>query len=563
MTEIGTIIDGKYRILEEIGRGGMSYVYLARDSRLNQNWAIKEIRKQGSGKNDEIVINSLLAEANLMKRLDHPALPRIVDIIDNGQTMYIVMDFIEGQSLDKVLKEYGAQTGERVLEWAKQLCDALSYLHSQKPPIIYRDMKPANIMLKPDGNLKVIDFGIAREVKEQNLADTWPLGSPGYAPPEQYQGHTDVRSDIYALGMTLHYLLTGADPQSVGYKYKPVREWNLSLSKEIKGIEAIIDKCTEAAPENRYQNCAELMYDLEHPDELTKEFRKRQKRKLRTFIAATALCLCMAASGIVCRLTATAMNDRDYEKNISKAATKDDYKKAIEIYPGRTEAYLKLLEKYQEDGKFVKQENDEFLGLYRKNEGKFNTESADFAELNYQIGLMYYNFYTENDDESIGDHVNAQKAYPFFKENYNNDELKEKFDNQAYSDCYYQICLFYKTYVAEKVKIKEATADTYTEILEEFDTVIDQIESSEPYDQLVLYRNVLEFLKWQSNRMAAVGVDETEVLELMEKVYDRAGKLKPQVSNDKSIEEQERISLDYEKCKKDIEDTYDNREKLE
>ena len=179
MTEIGAVIDGKYEILKEIGRGGMSVVYLAMDKRLNKQWAVKEIRKKGNGKNDEIVVNSLLAEANLMKRLDHPALPRIVDIIDNGITIYVVMDYIEGESLDKILKEYGAQPEELVTGWAMQLCDALSYLHSQNPPIIYRDMKPANVMLKPEGNIKIIDFGIAREYKEQNLADTTVLGTKG------------------------------------------------------------------------------------------------------------------------------------------------------------------------------------------------------------------------------------------------------------------------------------------------------------------------------------------------------------------------------------------------
>ena len=258
MTEIGTVIDGKYEILREIGRGGMSVVYLAMDTHLNKQWAVKEIRKKGSGRNDEIVVNSLLAEANMMKRLDHPALPRIVDIIDNGITIYVVMDYIEGESLDKILNEYGTQSEEKVIEWAMQIADALSYLHGQKPPIIYRDMKPANVMLKPEGNIKIIDFGIAREYKEQSLADTTVLGTKGYAPPEQYSGQTDPRSDIYALGMTMHHLLTGADPRS-GEAYVPVRQWNPALSE---GIEVIIDKCVQPAAEHRYQNCADLMWSI-------------------------------------------------------------------------------------------------------------------------------------------------------------------------------------------------------------------------------------------------------------------------------------------------------------
>ena len=236
MTEVGTVIEGKYEILKEIGHGGMSVVYLANDTHLNRNWAVKEVKKKGAGKNDEVVVNSLLAEANMVKRLDHPALPRIVDIIDNGVTIYIIMDFIEGESLDKVLEEYGAQPEEKVISWAMQICDVLSYLHSQKPPIIYRDMKPANLMLKPNGNISIIDFGIAREYKEQNLADTTVLGTKGYAPPEQYSGQTDARSDIFALGMTMHHLLTGVDPRS-GEAYVPVRQWNPELSE---GIEFII-----------------------------------------------------------------------------------------------------------------------------------------------------------------------------------------------------------------------------------------------------------------------------------------------------------------------------------
>ena len=165
MTEIGTVLEGKYEIVKEIGRGGMSVVYLAMDMRLRKNWAVKEIKKQGRDKNDEIAVNSLLTEANLMKRFNHPALPRIVDIIDNGTTIYVVMDYIEGQSLDVVLKEFGVQSEEDVIKWAKQICAALSYLHSQKTPVIYRDMKPSNLMLD-DGNIKIIDFGIAREYKE-------------------------------------------------------------------------------------------------------------------------------------------------------------------------------------------------------------------------------------------------------------------------------------------------------------------------------------------------------------------------------------------------------------
>lgn len=362
MAEIGSVIDGKYEILTEIGHGGMSVVYLAMDTHLNKQWAVKEIRKKGNGKNDEVVVNSLLAEANLMKRLDHPALPRIVDIIDNGVTIFVVMDYIEGESLDKILAEYGSQPEELVIGWAKQLCDALSYLHSQKPPIIYRDMKPANVMLKPEGNIKIIDFGIAREYKEMSLADTTVLGTKGYAPPEQYSGQTDARSDIYALGMTMHHLLTGIDPRT-GEAYAPVRMWNPEVSE---GMEMIIDKCVQPAAEHRYQNCQDLLYDLEHPELITKDYKKKQKRKLNSFIVAIVLAVLMGIAGFVCNLVSTDMNNSDYETLVSTSTASSltekisNYKSAIEICPERTDAYIKMIEAYQDEGIFSKQHNDEF-----------------------------------------------------------------------------------------------------------------------------------------------------------------------------------------------------------
>ena len=313
MAEIGSVIAGKYEILTEIGHGGMSVVYLAMDTHLNKQWAVKEIRKKGNGRNDEVIVNSLLAEANMMKRLDHPSLPRIVDIIDNGVTIFVVMDYIEGESLDKILAEYGAQPEELVVGWAKQLCDALSYLHSQKPPIIYRDMKPANVMLKPEGNIKIIDFGIAREYKEQNLADTTVLGTKGYAPPEQYSGQTDARSDIFALGMTMHHLLTGIDPRT-GEAYAPVRMWNPEVSE---GVEMIIDKCVQPAPENRYQNCQDLLYDLEHPELITRDYKKKQKIKLNSFVASIVLAIVCVISGVVCNRVSVNMNNGDYEVLVS------------------------------------------------------------------------------------------------------------------------------------------------------------------------------------------------------------------------------------------------------
>ena len=559
MTEIGTVIDGKYEVLREIGRGGMSVVYLAMDTHLNKQWAVKEIRKKGSGKNDEIVVNSLLAEANMMKRLDHPSLPRIVDIIDNGVTIYVVMDYIEGESLDKILLEYGAQPEEKVINWAMQIADALAYLHSQKPPIIYRDMKPANVMLKPEGNIKIIDFGIAREYKEQNLADTTVLGTKGYAPPEQYSGQTDPRSDIFALGMTMHHLLTGVDPRN-GEPYAPVRQWNPELSE---GIEIIIDRCVQPASENRYQSCADLIYDLEHPELITKGFKRKQKQRLASFLVAAILSVVMLISGFVCSFASTQVNNNTYESLISVMASTSldqkisSYKQAIEIYPYDTQAYIKILEAYENEGQFDKAENNEFLALYNRYQDGFDKTTVEYAELNYKIGMMYFNYYTENGEVKFSTRVN--KAYSFFAANYENQEIAPDFAEKSLSDCYYQICTFYKRYILSSATVEEASRNDYEALFQTIEAALDDVEGAGAYDQLTLYNGTFMLLYDQRYQMVSVNVDEATVLDLLDTVYNSAKSLS--VQKDQSKKLQQEIVDNYETYREMIEQAYDAAER--
>lgn len=557
MTKIGSVINGKYEILKEIGRGGMSVVYLAMDKNLNKQWAIKEIRKKGSGKNDEIVVNSLLAEANLMKRLDHPSLPRIVDIIDNGITIYVVMDYIEGESLDKILDEYGVQPESLVIDWAKQICDALSYLHSQKPVIIYRDMKPANVMLKPEGNIKIIDFGIAREYKEQKLADTTVLGTKGYAPPEQYSGQTDPRSDIYALGMTMHHLLTGVDPRG-GDPYAPVRQWNPDLSE---GIEIIIDKCVQPAAENRYQSCSDLLYDLEHPELITRGYKKKQKRKLLSFVFSVGLSIIGLISGFVFNNLSTRVNNNNYDSLVSVVSSTsyedkiNSYKQAIEIYPSDATAYIRMLEAYENEGKFGKTENDEFLALFNAHKADFDSSNIDYAELNYKIGMMYFNYYTD-EDGSYSFSNRVQKAYPFFEVNFENKEISPDFKHKELSDCYYQICYFYRTYILNSVTIEEASKESYDNLFETINSTLTSVENAGAYDQLSINNGIFMLLYDQRISMAQVNVDQEEVLSLLEKAYMNAKSLSVQKEQSKKL--QKEIVENYETYKQAIERAYIN-----
>lgn len=559
MAQIGSVIDGKYEILREIGRGGMSIVYLAMDTHLNKQWAVKEIRKKGNGKNDEIIVNSLLAEANMMKKLDHPSLPRIVDIIDNGVTIFVVMDYIEGESLDKVLAEYGAQPEELVVGWAKQLCDALSYLHSQKPPIIYRDMKPANVMLKPEGNIKIIDFGIAREYKEQNLADTTVLGTKGYAPPEQYNGQTDARSDIFALGMTMHHLLTGIDPRT-GEAYASVRMWNPEVSE---GVGMVIDKCVQPAAENRYQNCQDLLYDLEHPELITKDYKSKQKRKLGGFIVMVTLSILSLMLGIISNRIAVSMNNNDYDILIatSTATSLEDkisnYKQAVEIYPDRIDAYIKMIEAYEDEGIFGKSQNDEFLAIYNAYKDRLEVGSTEVAELNYKIGMMYFNYYTESDD-SYSLSTRVQKAYAFFYENYMN---ASDFEYQVMSDCYYQICSFYKKYILSTTTVEEASKENYDELLSTIREAMESVKDAGAYDQLSLYNGIFMLLYDQRSSMVQVNVELQDILQVLEEVYVEASDLIVQKEQSKRL--QSEIVDNYDNYRQAIQRVYTNAEERE
>lgn len=252
----GAILDGKYRVIKALGQGGMGKVYLAENMNLGTLWAIKEITRTRG------LDMAFPAEPDILKKLDHPALPRIFDVIEDHDSIYIVFEYIQGQPLDRKLAEEGRFPESCVVQWAIQLCGVLDYLHSLRPnPIIYRDMKPSNLILTASGSLKLIDFGTAREYKAENMHDTVYIGTRGYAAPEQYgTGQTDATTDIYSLGVTLYQLLTGKSPNEPPYEIKPVRSLDDSLSDE---IERILSKCTKQNPAERYQTARELQKDFE------------------------------------------------------------------------------------------------------------------------------------------------------------------------------------------------------------------------------------------------------------------------------------------------------------
>lgn len=417
MLKIGDIIGERYEVLKEIGRGGMSIIYLAMDNRLNKSLVIKDIRKQATH-NNELLINSLVVEANMLKRLDHGALPRIYDIIDSEGDIYVVMDYIEGESLkEKLDREYSVSAKE-VINWAKQLSDVLNYLHTRKPhPIIYRDMKPDNIMLTPDGNIKLIDFGIAREYKVDRTTDTTNLGTKAYAAPEQISGvQTDARTDIYSLGVTLYHLVTGKSLNEPPFEIRPIRTWDASLPE---GLEHIIDKCTQLEPDRRYQNCKELSADLDNIEKLTKGYKKELYKKLYSFLAAAILFISFSVTTVFGYNGMQKENFQDYIHTINEssiALINGEETKSIKLLEDailidnkRSEAYINLIDIYiNRDetnvglAKVQAYMNDKYGNTHRNNDLLFKMGMTYFdINRDYQSALKYFRQVDEEKEEAV------------------------------------------------------------------------------------------------------------------------------------------------------------------
>lgn len=411
MLKVGDLIDGKYKILNEIGRGGMSTVYLAINEKANKPWAVKEVRKNGIS-NRELVKQSLMVEINLLKKLKHKGLPSIVDIIDQQDNYLIVMDYIEGITLENIMQEEGVQPQEKVVDWAIQLCDVLQYLHTRKPAIIYRDMKPSNIMLRSDGSVVLIDFGTAREFKERHVEDTTCLGTQGYAAPEQFggMGQTDERTDIYSLGATMYRLVTGHNPSEPPYEMYPITHWNPRLST---GLEGIIAKCTSKDPKSRYQSVQEVRYALEHYRDLDLDSIRRYRRNLRILLAAGGMTVMLLGASGVSYAAADHMQRDEYAYNLEagrRSPNKQDsiafYQKAIQTDCAGEEAYDQLLTLFTQDGVLDEQEEKVLLQLsisVDKYLERYKMQNPDgYAGLCYRIGSSYWYYYEHEEKRQAG-----------------------------------------------------------------------------------------------------------------------------------------------------------------
>lgn len=251
----GTVLHERYRITAFAGGGQMGVVYRAEEIGLSdgRSWAIKELRLDAMD-SARVAQELFRNEGQTLASLDHPGLPRVVDFFVEQGRWYLVMDFIEGRNLLQELdaRGEGAVPEALVLDWALQISEVLAYLHQQAPPIVFRDVKPSNAMLSPNGRVKLIDFGIARKFKPEKTRDTVLMGAENYSPPEQWgSGQCDARSDIYALGATMYHLLTGDLPRS-SFMGGP-KAWPAELRPEIgASTDRVVRRAMAASPDERF-----------------------------------------------------------------------------------------------------------------------------------------------------------------------------------------------------------------------------------------------------------------------------------------------------------------------
>src|SRR5713101_3729853 len=263
-----TLLGGRYLLISRIGQGGMGAVYKAADTDLDDRLvAIKEMSRAAlpDSRVDEAEA-AFEHEAKLLGKLVHPNLPRIYEHFTENERSYLAMDYIQGQTLEEYLesKNGGSLPVDEVINWAEQLCDVLSYLHTRQPPIIFRDLKPSNVMADESEHIFLIDFGIARLFKPGKSHDTTALGSPGYAAPEQYgKSQSTPRSDLYSLGALLHHLLTGLDPSERPFFFRPASQINPSVPSR---LEALLQQMLEMDAEKRPRSAQDIIQVLRSID---------------------------------------------------------------------------------------------------------------------------------------------------------------------------------------------------------------------------------------------------------------------------------------------------------
>jgi len=262
--ETGTVLNDTYRVVRLLGKGAMGNVYLVEQLGDDKQFVVKElVFSPGVGPDPDTAWQIFKREATFMEKINHPGVPRVYGVFTQEGRNYLVMDYIAGDTLEVIINSSTSLDSESAIRWTIELCEILDYLHNSfEAPIVYRDMKPSNVIITPEGKAKLVDFGIARYYNPDKNTDTFSFGSPGYAAPEQYKGRgqSSPQTDVFALGVILYQMLTKYDPTLKPFTFPPVKTLNPGIPD---GLENIVTRAIQLEPLKRYISIQEFKESLE------------------------------------------------------------------------------------------------------------------------------------------------------------------------------------------------------------------------------------------------------------------------------------------------------------
>lgn len=416
-TDIGALPVSQCERIRELGHGGSSVVYLVRHKESGEQFAMK-VQRAGERREEE-----LLSEAAALKSLGGacPGIPAFICGLtgEDGAFAGFLMEYVEGESLQKILQEGRVFSVRESAEMGLHLCRILEYMHGKEPPLIYRDLKPANILIRPDKEPVIIDYGAVRKYRAGADRDTHPLGTEGYAAPEQYGGweQSDARTDIYGIGAVLHHMLTGLSPLETGLA--PLEEFVRSgrignsaahgkIPRSYREMDKILRRACSAAGAMRFSSCAEMGKALrsvirlcEREETASVRLQMSSDKKWKVFVrlraAAVALLVC---SGLwwAAADSAEAAQYRIYLDEAQRAKEPAEkagaYRRAIGMRPSDRQAYLAFLGDLSEDALITNKEREAFEDAsYIALEEIRETKPSTYAQLQMQIGKAYFAFY--------------------------------------------------------------------------------------------------------------------------------------------------------------------------
>lgn len=409
---VDRVFQRRYRVYRtSIGEGGMGTVYrVETNDAFHMKRALKVLfkKEQSPGMN-------IYAEVNAVKGLDHPGIPQVIEVGEDEEAVYIVQELIEGESFRQIIKNNGAIDDETIILWMGDVADALAYLHQKN--IIHRDIKPTNIMVTSEGRIKLIDFGLAKEIEQVDAADSRVIGTRNYTPPERYEGlPADVRTDIYEFGTTFYNLATGEAPlemSSNSRHHMVVMRRNLDKVKS-PGIRSILKKCIDVNPDRRYQNFDEIRYRIKSIDEFNRQIESAE-RKHRSLKTATAALLVLGVLALGIGIFQSVRDHDAYFKSLvadsARLADEGKYDEAINVadaaiqfaggqdlgYQRKYEAMTRQAEA-GDDNRY----NDIYATI-NDDAVNNNEDLKEDGKIMYLLGNAYYNAEKRNDAEGVLD----------------------------------------------------------------------------------------------------------------------------------------------------------------